>query len=374
MTQTCRATYRRRVVPVLRVLLLAAFQVVASLGAAKNQTGHRDIDALGIALLVIGPLSLLALRRRPFVSLAVPLAAAVTWFGLDYPGGPIPAAFAIAVLACAVTGRRTHAWVAVGVAAATLWTAWATGHFRLGHAFGATAWLLVLATVGEQVRSRREQHLETRRAEEEEARRRASEERLQIARELHDVLAHSVSLISVQAGVALHLLDTDPAQARRSLQTIRDASRDTMAELRATLGSLRSAEEDAPLRPQPGLDGLETLTAGVSAAGVRVRTTVTGERRPLPAAVDLAAYRIVQEALTNVARHARTSEAQVHVDYGPSSLKVSVRDAGSGSGPVVAGNGLTGMRERAAALGGRVVAGPRPEGGFFVEADLPVQP
>ena len=375
MTPTCRATYRRRVLPVLRVVLLAAVQVVGTLGAAhQHQAGHREIDALGIALLVSGPLSLLALRSQPIVSLAVPLAAAVTWFGLDYPGGPIPVAFAIAVLACAVTGRRTHARVAVGAAVLTLWTAWGIGHARLGQALGVTAWLLVLVTVGEQVRSRHEQRSEARHAREEADRRRVSEERLQIARELHDVLAHSVSLISVQAGVALHLLDTDPVQARRSLETIRDASRDTMAELRATLGSLRSAEEDAPLRPQPGLDGLAALTEGFSAAGVRVQTTVTGERRPLPATVDLAAYRIVQEALTNVARHARTSQAQVQVDYGPSSLKISVRDSGSGSGPVVAGNGLTGMRERAAALGGRVVAGPRAEGGFSVEAELPVRP
>jgi signal transduction histidine kinase len=237
----------------------------------------------------------------------------------------------------------------------------------LGQALGSTAWLLVLVTVGEQVRSRRLQRLESKRAV-------ARDERLRIARELHDVLAHSVSLISVQAGVALHLLDSDPGQARLSLETIRDASRDTMAELRATVGALRSAEDEPPLRPQPGLDSLETLTGAVSAAGVTVRTTVTGDRRPLPAGVDLAAYRIVQEALTNVARHAGTTQAEVRVHYGPSSLTVRVLDAGTGCGVVQPGNGLTGMQERASALGGRLTAGPRAEGGFAVEAELPVGP
>lgn len=374
MTSSRAGPYGRPVIAVLRVLVLAAFQVGASLAAAQHQSDHRGIDALGVGLLIVGPLSLLALPRQPWVALGVPLAAAVTWFELDYPGGPVPAAFGIALVICAVTGRRTQAWVAVGAALLSIWTGWLFDGVPLGAALGSTAWLLVLVAVGEQTRARREKGVESRHARVEEERRRASDERLRIARELHDVLAHNMSLISVQAGVALHLMDTRPDQVRTSLETIRDASRNTLAELRATVGALRSAEEDAPLRPLPGLDELGALTRGVSAAGVEVRTTVTGDRRSLPAGVDLAAYRIVQEALTNVTRHAGTSVADVHVDYGPSLLTVRVTDAGAGRWPVTPGNGLTGMRERATALGGRLVAGPRPEGGFAVEAELPVGP
>jgi signal transduction histidine kinase len=365
-------TYRQGVIAVLRVLALAALQVGVTFAAAGHQAGHRTIDAFGVGLLVAGPVALLALRRQTWIALGVPLAAAVTWFGLDYPGGPVPAAFGIAVVFCAVTGRRTQAWVAVGVAVLCIWAGWFAGGVPLGQTLGSTAWALVLVTLADHVRARRETAMESRHARVEEERRQVSDERLRIARELHDVLAHNMSLISVQAGVALHLMDTKPDQVRTSLETIRDASRNTMAELRATVGALRSAEEDAPLRPLPGLDGLEGLTRGMSAAGVEVRTTVTGERRPLPAGVDLAAYRIVQEALTNVARHAGTTVAEVHVDYGASVLTVRVVDAGAGCGPVAPGNGLTGMRERATALGGRLVASPRAEGGFAVEAELPV--
>jgi signal transduction histidine kinase len=354
--------YRRQVPAVVRVLLLAAFQVVGTVGASHAQ--HRGIPPGAFALLVVGPLSLLALSRAPWLSLAVSLGAAVTWFSLDLPGGPVPAAFVVAVIVTVVRGHRSQAWAAVAAAGVGIWSAFALGAHDYGVALGGTAWLLVLVTVAEVVRARRQAGDEARRT-------RASEERLAVARELHDVLAHSVSLISVHAGVALHLLDTDPAQARTSLETIRDASRDTLAELRATVGALRAPAEAAPLRPTPGLSSLAALTAGVAGAGLDVRTTVEGTARPLPAAVDLAAYRIVQEALTNVTRHAAARHAQVVVSYGEDQVRVAVTDDGRGTGPVTPGNGLTGMRERAVALGGSLAAGARPEGGFAVTAVLP---
>jgi signal transduction histidine kinase len=353
------------------VSLLAAFQVVGSVGAAHQQQGHRSLDALAFGLLLVGPACLLAVARLPLLAVLGPLAAAVTWFSLDYPGGPIPAAFVVGVLVCVVRGQRWQAWSAAGAGGVALWVSYLTASHGLAPVVGGTAWLIVVVTVAEQVRTHRQQRVERRQARVEEQARAASEERLQIARELHDVLAHSVSLISVQAGVGLHLLDSDPEQARTALQTIRDASRDTLTELRATLGALRSDAEDAPLRPAPGLAALDALAAGLARAGVTVRTTVTGEPRALPAGVDLAAYRIVQEALTNVTRHAGTTTAEVHVDYHADAVAVTVLDAGTARGAVTPGNGLTGMRERAVALGGALVAGPRQTGGFSVQARLP---
>ncbi|MCW2708765.1 MAG: two-component sensor histidine kinase [Frankiales bacterium] len=362
--------YGRQVPPVVRVLLLAAFQVVGTLGAAHGQ--DRTFPAWAGVLLVAGPLALLAVRRLPWVALGVSLGAAVAWFALGYPGGPVPVAFVVAVISSVLHGHRVQAWVAVAAGGVALWVAWAMGAHTLGPALGGTAWLVVLVTVAEQIRTRRQQAVERRAARLEEDRRRASEERLMVARELHDVLAHSVSLISVHAGVALHLLDSDPAQVRTSLETIRDASRDTLTELRATVGALRVPAEDAPLRPTPGLASLPSLVSGVAGAGLDVRSRVEGAERALPAAVDLAAYRIVQEALTNVTRHASATRADVVVSYGATGVTVQVTDDGRGGGSVPAGNGLTGMRERAAALGGSLAAGPRPEGGFRVEAVLPL--
>ena len=354
---TRRAPYGRDVPAAVRVALLAAFQVVGSYGASRAQ--HDAFPVWAVGLLVVGPLSLLALRRAAWVSLAVSLGAAATWFALGYPGGPVPAAFVAAVLASTWHGHRRAAWVAVATGVVALWVAWAFGAHALGAALGGTAWLVVLVTVAEVARGRREAAAEVRRT-------RASEERLAIARELHDVLAHSVSLISVHAGVALHLLDTDPASARTSLETIRDASRDTLAELRSTVGTLRS---DAPLRPAPGLDALPSLVAGVESTGLVVRSTLSGCPRDLPAAVDLALYRIVQEALTNVTRHAGATRAVVDVAFSPDDVTVTVTDDGRG-GAAVPGNGLTGMQERAAALGGTLTAGPL-ERGFEVRGVLP---
>jgi signal transduction histidine kinase len=216
-----------------------------------------------------------------------------------------------------------------------------------------------------------------RRAEqsrEEEARRRVTEERLRIARELHDVLAHDISLINVQAGVALHLMDAQPEQARTALTAIKAASKDALGELRSVLDVLRQLDEGPPRAPTAGLDDLERLVAGAAAAGIDVRVVTEGTPRPLPPSVDLAAFRIVQEALTNVTRHAGQATATISLNYGEDDLTVQVDDDGRGPGVANGsggGNGIPGMRERAAALGGRLDAGPRPGGGFRVTASLP---
>ncbi|WP_214104545.1 sensor histidine kinase [Acrocarpospora catenulata] len=213
---------------------------------------------------------------------------------------------------------------------------------------------------------------EAERTREEAARRRAGEERLRIARELHDSLTHSISVIKVQAGVAIHLARKHGEEVPEALLAIREAGADAMRELRATLEALRDATGEPP---GSGLDQLDSLVDRVRSAGLPTTVTISGETRRLPAAVNRAAYRIVQEALTNVSRHAGPATAAVTISYEPQELAVRVEDDGLGS-PLLSptpGNGLIGMRERVTALGGRLQAHPRPQGGFSVHAQLPIK-
>jgi signal transduction histidine kinase len=220
---------------------------------------------------------------------------------------------------------------------------------------------------------------EAERTKDEAARRRAMEERLRIARELHDSLTHSISVIQVQAGVAVHLARKRGEDVPPALLAIQEAGADAGRELRATLGVLRS-EEDGD---GSGLSQLDSLVARARAAGLPVTVTVTGAQRPLPAEADQAAYRIVQEALTNVSRHAGAASASVYLHYRPGTLSIQVDDdgkglvtstrAGNGARPSGPGLGLVGMRERVSALGGRLQAGPRDAGGFRVRAELPAR-
>jgi signal transduction histidine kinase len=238
-------------------------------------------------------------------------------------------------------------------------------------------WLAVLVIAAEVVRLRRERAADARSARAADARRRASEERLRMARDLHDVIGHNISLISVQAGVGLDLMDTQPEAARAALGAIKTASKEALEELRAMLAALRNAAEDAPRAPTPGLGRLDELVELTRAAGIAVVLQTVGECRALPAAVDLAAYRIVQESLTNVARHARSAIATVRLAYGVDGLDVEISDdgraaMGNGSRLPGTGSGIAGMRERALALGGRFSAGPRNGGGFTVSAHLPL--
>jgi signal transduction histidine kinase len=242
--------------------------------------------------------------------------------------------------------------------------------------------------VAEVIRSRRayileveRRALEAERSRDSEAVRRVVEERLRIARELHDALAHHISVISVQAGAAMLRKDSKPDLAHEVLPTIKRSAADAMRELRATLGVLRHPDEDhavsdaVPLAPPPSLDRLDGLVRSIEAAGPKVVTEVRGDRRPLPTDVDLAAYRILQEALTNITRHADAGTAKVVLDYGQEQLELWVNDDGLGAAgsPPAGGNGLLGMRERAAAIGGTLRAGPRTEGGFGVYANLPLR-
>jgi signal transduction histidine kinase len=213
---------------------------------------------------------------------------------------------------------------------------------------------------------------------EQDAQRRIDEERLRIARELHDVVAHTMATINVQAGVAVHVLPTRPEAAADALQAIKTASKEGLRELRAILNVLRQADDADPTQPAPGTAQLDALIAGACRAGLETRLTVTGEPVPLPAAVDLAAYRIVQESLTNAIRHAGPATAEVSLCYGEGELRISVADTGrgpapgNGGSPGSGGHGLAGMRERAATVGGTLETGPRPGGGYRVAARLPM--
>lgn len=301
------------------VVAVGAFQVFTA-HAGGERPEATPLDALGLGLLLVGPLSLPLRHRAPLLVVAIGLLAGVVYFPLGYPGAAIFATVVVAVLSM-----------------------------------------------------RRRRLAEQRQAVEQEQARRAVEERLAIARDLHDVLAHSLSVVQVQTGVALHLMDEHPEQVRAALTAIKSASDDGMRELRSAVGALRR-EGDAPttpLAPLPGLDDLPGLVAGAQGAGLRVQVSRSGRRRPVPPAVSLVGYRVVQEALTNVVRHGDATRCDISIDT-DDRLLVQVEDDGSSAGPVAEGNGLRGMRERVTALGGTLRAGPLPGGGFGVRAELPL--
>lgn len=244
-------------------------------------------------------------------------------------------------------------------------------------AIASIAWLIGFAFYE---RNRRTVELTERaeraeRTRESEARAAVAEERARIAREMHDVVAHSISVMVVQAEAAEAMIDSDPARARRPLAAVQQTGRDALTELRRMLGVLRErAEEGAALAPQPGLAGLDDLARQVRDAGLPVTVRVEGAPRPLPPGIDLSAYRIVQEGLTNALKHAGPATAEVLVRYGERELELSVSDDGRGHDPAAngGGHGLLGMRERVALYGGELAAGPRPQGGFALTARLPL--
>ncbi|WP_050487028.1 sensor histidine kinase [Streptomyces sp. CNS654] len=277
----------------------------------------------------------------------------------------------------ATRSRRTAgvaALVALGVQVG------GAAHYREGaSSFLAAVVFLVLMmvtawTVGHSVRERRRHTTDLRARAAEQA---VVAERLRIARELHDMVAHSIGVIAIQAGVGRRVIDTQPAEARNALAAIEDTSRDTLAGLRRMLGALRQAvpgDDGAPLGPAPGLADLDGLAEQARSAGVRVDIEWRRERRPLPKEIELSGYRIIQEAITNVVRHSGAPACRVTVDCQEDDLFIEISDEGrcpSGL-PGAAGYGLTGMRERAALLRGEFTAGPRPEGGFRVAARLPL--
>src|SRR5215813_7694073 len=358
---------------------LAVVLPVATYFAAHHQPGHRPFDA-GAVGLVIASAGALALRRRyPVAVLALVFGITLIYFVRGYADGPVWLPLIIAYYTATTRGHRLAAGVAAVAGFAIFpWLDYLLRNKPAPSVAALTAlaaWLLVVLGAGEAMRIRRERAAAAARIREEEARRRASEERLRMARELHDSLGHYLSLISVQSAVALKLNQHLPEQAKASLEAVKQASKEALGELRSVLEILRQDGERAPRSPTSTLARLGDLVSQASAPGLEVRAETEGTVRPLPFGVDAAAYRIVQEALTNVARHAGPTAATVLVSYGEQEVTVQVDDDGrrpEARQQPSAGNGIAGMRERAAALGGELYAGPRPGGGFRVRARFPL--
>lgn len=438
----CRVRRRMRAHPyaVDGLIALGVFLAILVSAAAaphgqdvRPHFGERDVHPLTIVLAALACSALVLRRRTPMAVLCV--TTAVTVFGLisdprigaPSEGHRAPIVIA-AIIALYTVSNRTDRVTSVRVGAVTVGVLTAAGMLLSGRPWyaqenlGIFAWTGLAAAAGEAVRSRRafidairERAERAERTREEEARRRVAEERMRIARELHDVVAHHIALVNVQAGVASHVMDQRPDQAKQALAHVREASRHALNELQATVGLLRqSGESTAPTEPAPGLGVLDELVEGFTRAGLSVTVSVSpqgasaGEGPALPSAIDLTAYRVVQEALTNVQKHVGTgAHADVRIAAAPTSLEVTVTDDGAGTagepaeeptgtgeppaeaagtGPPAApaatagdgatsgGHGLIGMRERAAALHGVCETGPLPGGGFRVHVRLPLQP
>jgi signal transduction histidine kinase len=347
----------------------------------------RSRFVLGCALVLLHTLPLAARRRFPGTVLALILASGLAFAALGLPPDILGVPILVAVYSVAAYGRR---WVAVaGLAAAELGLAavqLTPSKIGVGTLVGnlgvvAAAWLLGHFAHNYRAYAARleERTAELEQAREELARRAVAEERLRLARELHDVVAHAMSVIAVQSGVGAHVAKTQPKEAAKALAAIEATSRAALEELRRLLGVLRQENEpQGELAPVPGLGDLDGLLAEVAKAGLAVRLRVEGTPAPLPAGVDLSAYRIVQEALTNVVKHAGPARAQVVVGYRDQDVRVEVTDDGQGTvasvsdGRAGTGHGLIGMRERVQVFGGDLDVGPCPDGGFRVAARLPL--
>jgi signal transduction histidine kinase len=368
--------------------LAVAAAMVLTIGIAEEPGAGRSPDVLAY-LLGISVAALLLLRRRwPLGVLIASIGVLSVYFGLDYDAFSAAVPLAAAAYSAAVAGKGLPAAAALG---AFVIIAGSVARLDEGDSLAEVlreglitdaALLAAVLLLGEAVRNRRawaeEVRARLRRAQQDrdrEADRRVQEERLSIAREMHDVLAHTIAAINVQAGVARDVIDDAPDKARASLEDIRRQSRDAIAELKATVGVLREGGTAAPRAPAPGLAELDGLVETAAGAGLHVEVSVAGAARPLPGTVDLAAYRIVQESLTNVVRHAHASAATVSVHYDPETVMVEVKDNGSGAangaGGELDGHGLIGMRERATAVGGTLQVGTAPGGGYLVRATLP---
>lgn len=356
--------------------LVTGVDLAGSLAAGSWHGAHESQPGpFGITLLIISGAALVARRAYPGTVLGIVL---VTTLAANALGTHMPwLALIVAFFSAVLRGRRAAAIASLVVGyGVSVW------HASLVFALALLAGLVTLLSVAELSRAWNARAAADRRGRDEAAARRASEERLAIARDLHDVVAHSISVINVQANTALHLMDRQPERARDALTAIREVSGQALKELGSVLGALRDAGGSAggaPLAPVPGVARLDELAARARSAGFAVSVAAEGAVRELPAGVDAAAYRIVQEALTNAVRHSGGQAASVRLRYGDGDLMIEVDDDGGGAGGAVAGggtggsgNGLAGMAERARALGGTFQAGPRPGGGGFrVLARLP---
>jgi len=359
------------------------------LATRHPESGLRPATPLAWFLAVVMCAPILTHRRFPRASLVVCLAALIAYAAGQYVAFPVvifmmtfdltlhaSRRIALAALFSSAAAIAVALWLqAAGVATASTWAwsevlivaTWATAQ-GLHDRQDRLALVQARAELAERDRA-------------EEARRAVTEERLRIARELHDVVAHSMSVIAVQSGVGGHVMDTQPEEARKALAAIEATSRSALTEMRRLLGVLRAeGEPQGALAPAPGLADLSSLLSQVSDAGLKVWVQVTGDRVPLPPGVDMSAYRIIQEALTNVLKHSSSPKATVAIAYAGDAVTVEVADEGPPrpvkgglNGGAGAGQGIIGMRERVTVFGGELTAGPQPGGGFLARARFPVE-
>lgn len=381
----------RRIDIAMAAVVFVVLATGSFLDLEVEEAGRRDPDALGY-LLLLGIASLLLVRRqRPVLVLLASFVLLTAYYSFGFPAVGLALPLAAALYSVAESGQLR--W-AIGsalavVTFATLYRLLADRDDGAALTYQTVTDLTIIAAVlalGDSVHSRRRWYAELRRRTERaeiereaQTARRIEAERLHIAQELHDVLGHTVSLISLQAGVAAESVRDDPAAAEAALQTIRTTSRAALGELRQTLGILRDSGSDSPLMPIAGLAQLDRIVSAAGGGGLDVAVQVMGDQVPLPVVVDAAAHRIVQESITNVLRHAQASKATIELGYTPDELTVRISDDGRATPAAnphangTAGYGIRGMRERVGVLGGRLVAGAGPTGGFVVEARLPLR-
>jgi signal transduction histidine kinase len=394
---------------VLLGLLVAVMQVQGNL-AKPPEAGSRpltDLGHLGYVLLIVSGLVLAVRRRWPAPVFITAALASLVYYTLDFSDGPGWIGLFVALYTLTAYGDGRKSLVIAGVGITVLAAGWLIAAAdieptaAIGWVFFRIAASVMAAALGESVRSRhviaaeaQERARQAERTREEEARSRVDAERLRIAREVHDTVAHAIAIINVQAGVTAYLLDKRPERARGALVTIEQTSAQALHEMRAVLGVLRDSDNGRV--PHPGLGQINELTAMAREAGLDIKLEVSPSAAPLPSVVDHTAYRILQESITNVIRHVGPTQVTVALDYGTDVLEVRVADeggrdasdddaaspdalAGYPAGTVTGssaepGSGIVGMRERCGLLGGELTAGPRPCGGFEVKARLPLAP
>lgn len=359
----------------LDAVIAVAVGLFVVLAAPQAADGRSRLDLLGFVLLSIALSGLVVRHRWPGAALTLAAAGTFAFVLMGYPDGPIYLAVMIGMYSVAVARPTRHAvlWAVVLAAVYLGWVVVVTGQWK--DALDTLGWLAAPLGLGVAVRTNGEARV---RAVAQDRRRQVYEERLLIAQEVHDVVGHSLAMISINAGVALHILAKQEAPAPQlvtALQAIRQAGNGALDELRATLATFTGQVAARAPRQSPGLAALPDLVAATNVSGLRVTLDITGEPRSLPSTVEITGYRIAQESLTNVVRHAKASRATIRISYGADHLEVQVTDDGRGGFPLnPTGSGLASMGERARSLGGVFSAGPGEGGGFTVRAVLPYRP
>ena len=377
----CRA-YGRHPLALDLALALALLLINLLVPGGKHVGERIELNSTVVVLAVIGAAAPTFRRRAPLAVLVVTTAVASAFVIAEQAKSPIVVFMGVAVYTVVMSKDRLTRCVAV--IATALVTLVVEVLFVGGDVLdnlGLVFFVLFSGAIGEAVRNRRaylleleERALRAERSRDEEAQRRVIEERLRIAHELHDVIAHHIALMNVQSGVAAHVLRTQPDEAERALSLVRSGGRTVLQELTVLLGVLRRSGSLLPTAPTPSLHELDALIRSFTAAGVEVDWTPPGSLGPLPDVIELTAYRIVQESLTNVLKHAPGAAAKVQLVHRSSALEISVTNGPAAPGPTVhGGHGLVGMRERVNAVGGELSAGPQASGGFAVRAVLPLE-